>query len=109
MRKLIGIGILALGVAAFAVPAMAADGGALYKTKCAMCHGADGQGGAMGPAFKANAWLAGASDADVSTVITKGRAGDAKKYKNIAIAMPPQKLSDDELKSIVAHIKGMAK
>ena len=109
MRKLFGIGILALGVATFAVPAMAADGAALYKTKCAMCHGAEGQGSAMGPAFKANAWVAGASEADISTVITKGRAGDAKKYKNFAMPMPPQKVSDDEANALVAHLKGLAK
>jgi len=109
MRKLLGIGILALGVAAFTGTAMAADGMALYKSKCAPCHGADGQGTAMAPAFKGNAWVKGASDAELSDVILKGREGAAKKYKQYAIGMPKQKLADDEAKAVEAYIKGLAK
>lgn len=109
MRKLLGIGILALGVAAFTGTAIAADGAAIYKAKCAACHGADGQGTAMAPAFKDSAWLKGVSDAELTDVILKGREGAAKKYKQYAIGMPKQKLADDEVKAVEAHIKGMAK
>jgi mono/diheme cytochrome c family protein len=109
MRKLLGIGILALGVAAFAGTAMAADGMAIYKAKCAPCHGADGQGTAMAPAFKGNAWVKGAADADVAGTIVNGREGAAKKYKQYAIGMPKQKLADDEVKAVVAALKDMAK
>src|SRR3990170_7235100 len=105
MRKLLGIGILALGVAAFTGTAIAADGAAIYKAKCAPCHGAEGQGTAMAPAFKGNAWLKGAADADVSGTITDGREGAAKKYKQFAIGMPKQKLADDEVKAVIAAIK----
>lgn len=109
MRKLFGIGIFALGVAAFSVPAMAADGAAVYKAKCAPCHGAEGQGTAMAPGFKGNAWVASTADAEVGTVITAGREGAAKKYKQFAMGMPKQKLNDDEVKAVVAHLKSMAK
>lgn len=108
MRKLLGIGILALGVAAFTGTAIAADGAAVYKAKCAPCHGADGQGTAMAPAFKGSAWLKGVSDAELTDVILKGREGAAKKYKQYAIGMPKQKLNDDETKAVEAHIKAMA-
>jgi mono/diheme cytochrome c family protein len=108
MRKLLGLGILALGVAAFTGTAIAADGAAIFKAKCAPCHGADGQGTAMAPAFKGNAWVKGASDAELSDTILKGREGAAKKYKQYAIGMPKQKLADDEAKAVEAHIKGIA-
>ncbi|OGP21479.1 MAG: hypothetical protein A2054_00770 [Deltaproteobacteria bacterium GWA2_55_10] len=107
MRKLFGIGILALGIVAFSVPAMAADGAAVYKAKCAPCHGADGQGTAMAPAFKGSAWVASTDDAEIGTVITAGREGAAKKYKQFAMGMPKQKLNDDEVKAVIAHIKAM--
>lgn len=109
MRKLLGIGILALGVAAFTGTAIAADGAAIYKAKCAPCHGADGQGTAMAPAFKGNAWVKGAAEAEIADTIVKGREGAAKKYKQYAIGMPKQKLADDEVKAVVAALKGMAK
>lgn len=109
MRKILGLAVLALGVAAFTGTAMAADGAAIYKAKCTPCHGADGAGTAMAPAFKGNAWLKGAADADVAAVITNGREGAAKKYKQFAIGMPKQKLSDDEVKAVVGTIKGFAK
>lgn len=108
MRKLFGIGVLAFGIAAFAVPAIAADGAALYKTKCAACHGADGQGTAMAPAFKASEWVKATADAEIATVITGGREGAAKKYKNFAMGMPKQKLADDEVSAVVAHLKALA-
>jgi cytochrome c len=45
--------------------AFAQDGAALYKAKCAGCHGAAGEG-KMGPALK------GKSDADVTAVLSAG-------------------------------------
>ncbi len=45
--------------------AFAADGPALFKAKCAMCHGAGGEG-KMGPSLK------GKSAADVSAVLANG-------------------------------------
>lgn len=108
MKKLFGIGVIALSMA-FAGSAMAADGAGIYKAKCQACHGADGKGSAMAPAFTGNAWLKGAPDAEVSDTITKGREGAAKKYKNFAIGMPKQNLNADEAKAVVAYIKGLAK
>ncbi|MBZ0220738.1 MAG: cytochrome c [Candidatus Methylomirabilis sp.] len=108
MRKLFGIGVLALGMAAFTVPAIAADGAAIYKAKCVACHGADGQGTAMAPGFKGSEWVKSTADADIATVITNGREGAAKAYKNFAMGMPKQKLSDDEVKAVVEHLKGLA-
>lgn len=109
MRKLVWIAVVALSVA-FSGTALASDGAAIYGKLCAMCHGAKGEGmPMMGPAIKGNEFVLKGKDADISDVILKGRAGDAKKYKEMPIPMLPQKLTDDEVKAVIAHMKGLAK
>lgn len=84
-------------------------GAALFKTKCAACHGADGVGTAMAPAFKPNDWVRDSSDSDIADTITKGREGAAKRYKKFVIGMPAQKgLSEAEVDSLVAYLKDLA-
>ncbi len=51
---------------------MAADGAALYKSKCSMCHGVDGQGTVMGNAFKGNRFIASGSEKIINEVILIG-------------------------------------
>ncbi len=108
MKRFLSIAVVALSVAV-AGSAIAADGTAIFKSKCAPCHGADGQGTAMAPAFKGNAFIKDGSEADIAHVIQNGRNGAEKKYKNFAIGMPKQTLSDDEVKAVVAHLKDIAK
>jgi len=108
MRKLLGIGILALGVAAFTGTAIAADGAAIFKAKCAPCHGADGQGTAMAPAFKGNEFIKNSAENDIAQVIKNGRNGAEKKYKQFAIGMPKQTMNDEEVKAVVAQLKSIA-
>ncbi|MFQ5465779.1 MAG: c-type cytochrome [Thermodesulfobacteriota bacterium] len=108
MRKFIGIGIVSLGLA-FAGTAIAGDGASLFKAKCAACHGANGQGTAMAPAFNGNKWIADASVDDIAHTIKNGRQGAAKKYKKFAIGMPAQKgMADGDVKALVAHLKSLA-
>jgi len=78
---------------------------ALYKSKCAGCHGADGKGDtAMGKAMKlrdlGSAEVQKASDADWSTIITAG--------KN---KMPPvgKSLSADQVKGLIGYLRSFAK
>ena len=63
--------VLAIAVALFAlVPSLswaAEDGAALYKAKCAMCHGPDGAG-KIGPALKG-------TKADVAAFVRMATAG----------------------------------
>ncbi len=63
---------------AFATSALAADGAALYKSKCAMCHGPDAKGGKMAP----NA-IAGLSKDTVKKTITEGK-GKMKPVSSVA-------------------------
>lgn len=109
MRKLIGVGVVALSLAV-AGSAMAANGASLYKSKCLPCHGADGAGTAMAPAFQGNAFIKSSAKADIVDVIKNGRAGAHKKYKNFAMSMPPWKssLKDPQIEAIVDYLKTVA-
>src|SRR3954447_9650329 len=100
-RKLVVIvltaAILLIVPAAFA----AADGVALYKAKCASCHGADGSGQtAMGKAMKLrdlrSPEVQKQSDADLHKITADGK-GKMPAYKG--------KLTDDEIKALVAHMR----
>ncbi len=108
MRKLLGIGVLALSVAV-AGSALAADGAAVFKAKCSPCHGANGQGTAMAPAFTGNKFIQTSSVEDIQHVIRTGRAGAAKHYKQFVLAMPAWKsLTDDEVTAVIGHLKDIA-
>jgi cytochrome c6 len=82
-----------------ALPAHAQDAAATYKSKCAMCHGADG-------AKVTGHDLSGAavqkeSDADLNAVITDGKPPRMPKYGD--------KLKPEEVKGLVAYIRTLKK
>jgi mono/diheme cytochrome c family protein len=82
---------------AVAQPALAQDGAATYKAKCAACHGPEGQG-KIGPALKGTSLSAD----QIANLLTKG--DDAKK--------PPHKkamsgLSADDAKAVAAFVKSL--
>lgn len=84
-------------------PLMAADGAALYKARCAGCHGADGTGSAIGKKLGAHdfhsADVKKMSDQELANIITNGKG-----------KMPPYKsLSPEEVKALVAHIRELGK
>ena len=68
---------------------------ALFKSKCAMCHGADGKKTA-GHDFTSAAVQKG-SDADLEAVITNGKPPKMPKYGD--------KLKPEEIKGLVAYIR----
>jgi cytochrome c len=74
------------------------DGGALYKGKCAGCHGAGGEGK---PAMKAPALKGTSLDANqIAEQITKGGSG-SKAPHNKGISG----LNDEQAKAIAAWVK----
>jgi len=82
-----------------------ADGAGDYKAKCAMCHGADGSGStATGKALKvrdlASPDVQGQSDAQITDIVTNGK-NKMPAYKG--------KLTDDQIKGLVAYIRTLAK
>jgi mono/diheme cytochrome c family protein len=70
--------------------AFAEDGAALYKTKCAACHGANAEG-KMGPALKGKT--------NVVDVVTKGGLAKAPHVKPIA------SVTADQAAAIAAFLK----
>jgi cytochrome c6 len=100
--------VCALALASFiaAVPhTVRADGAAVYKGKCAACHGADGSGNtSVGKNLKlrnlGSPEVQKMTDAELTTVITDGKA-----------KMPAygKKLSADEIKSLVGCIRAFKK
>ncbi len=76
----------------------AEDGAAIYKTKCAVCHGAAGEGKATNPALKGTKMSA----ADLAAFITKGAAGKkAPHAKGIA------GMTDDQAKAVAGYVKSL--
>ena len=101
--KKISLLVLALLVV---TPALyAADGAALYKSKCAMCHGPDGAGQtAMGKNMKLrdlrSADVQKQTDAELVKWIADGK-GKMPAYKS--------KMSAEEITAVVAFIRTLKK
>lgn len=98
--------IVLLAVFAFSGMAIAADGASIYASKCQMCHGANGAGGAMGPKLAGTGFIKGEAG-PIKDAISKGVPMDAKKYPNFPMAMPGVALSDVELDAVVVYLKGL--
>jgi len=100
---LLALAVLVLMVAPAAVADDAAA--ALYKSKCAMCHAADGSGDTpMGKKTAAHDFrspeIQKMTDAQLIEIIAKGKA-----------KMPAydKKVTADEIKGLVAHIRVLGK
>jgi len=81
------------------------DGAALYKSKCAPCHGADGAGK---PAVKAPSLISDdakkLSDEQLTDMIANGG-----KDKKAAHAFSKKGVSDEQVKALVAYIRSLQK
>ncbi len=94
--------LLVCGVMAVCSSSAAAqDAAATYKSKCAMCHGADGKGGKMGTKDFASPDIQGMTDAQLADIITKGKAPKMPAYGD--------KLKDSDIKDLVAYIRTLGK
>ncbi len=96
MKKLV-ITLVSVGLILMACPMFAAEGAAVYKAKCAMCHGADGKGKTplVTPA------IAKLSVDDLAKITADGKAPKMPAYKG--------KLSEEEIKAVAEHIKSLNK
>jgi mono/diheme cytochrome c family protein len=84
--------LIATVILAIATPMFAADGAALYKAKCAMCHGPDASKNAPN--------LAKLSDKETADITTKGQ-GKMPAYEG--------KLSAEEIAAVAAAMKSLKK
>ncbi len=90
---------------AAAIPAVAADdAAALYKSKCQVCHGADGKGTAAGQKMGAKDFqspeVAKQSDAELAKATKEGK-GKMPKYDG--------KLTKEQIDSVVQFIRTLKK
>jgi cytochrome c6 len=97
--------LLAGGMVALSTSAVQAqDAAATYKAKCAMCHGADGKGSAMGQKMGTHDFTSAdvqkETDAQLTEIIAKGK-GKMPKYE--------EKLKDPEIKDLVTYIRTLGK
>jgi len=97
--KRIACSIVILAVAALVTaPVLAAeDGAALYKSKCAMCHGADGMAKKMAEPsrnFNDPKFQAEATKESITKVVTEGKG-----------KMKPVKLTPEQIEAVSAHVK----
>jgi mono/diheme cytochrome c family protein len=99
--KLAAVMMMAALVIGLAAPAFAEDAAALYKSKCASCHGADGKGDtAVGKKLGVRSFsapeVAKATDAELIEITTKGK-GKMPAYD--------KKLTEDQIKELVKFIR----
>lgn len=98
-RKICLLMITIMGSAGIGV---AADGGALWNANCASCHGKDGSGNTtMGKKLGVKDYTKDQSfsDAEAASVIKSGKG----KMKGFA------KLSDADVKALVAYVRSLKK
>lgn len=99
------MGVVLAGALMLPVAGIAADGAAVYKAKCATCHGADGAGTTpMGKKMNlrdlGSAEVQKQTDAELTAITAKGK-GKMPGYE--------KKISADELKAVVAHMRSFKK
>jgi cytochrome c6 len=111
MKNRVKIGVLLAILTATATSVVAADAKANWEKHCAKCHGADGKGQTkMGKQAGAKDY----TDPKVQAEIKDDSAFKAIKEGlkvNGKEAMKPSsdKLSDDEIKALIVHVRSFAK
>jgi mono/diheme cytochrome c family protein len=95
--------VLLGGICLLSTPAKAdvAAAEAMFKTKCAMCHGADGKGKeSMKTRDLSSADVQKQSDADLTNIITNGKPPKMPSYKS---------MTPEQIKDMVAFIRSLKK
>ena len=86
-----------VGLLALASTLTWGQGADLYKTKCAVCHGAAGEGKGANPPLKG----AKMSAAEITTYLTKGGGKKPPHQKPIA------GMTEDQAKAVAGFVKGL--
>jgi mono/diheme cytochrome c family protein len=93
--------LIVAGIALLAAPALAEDGAALFKARCASCHGPDGKGETpMAKTLKVKSLVnVKLSAAEIDKIIAEGKAGT----KMMAV----KSLSPEQRQAVAAYVKAM--
>jgi mono/diheme cytochrome c family protein len=89
------------------VPVQAADAAAVFKKKCAACHGKEGAPNKIFAkqgvrSFKDTEWQEATDDATIEKSIREGKKGTM-------MASFEKQLSDEEITALVAYIRELGK
>lgn len=95
--KVLVLILVAAVVMSVALPAFAADGAAVYKAKCAACHGPEGQG-KIGPAVKGSSLSAD----QITALLTTGDEAKKAPHKKAVAGV-----TADDAKAVADFIKGL--
>ncbi|MFQ5586239.1 MAG: cytochrome c [Thermodesulfobacteriota bacterium] len=103
MKRFIWVAVFMLAVS-FAGSAVAADGRAIFMSRCKNCHGKDGMGGTLAPKLRGSEFIKGDPD-EIKNTIATGRTGRQKRYRNLPMSMPRFTFSVEELNAQVEFLK----
>ncbi|MGO9275476.1 MAG: c-type cytochrome [Terriglobia bacterium] len=94
--------VTAAAIQAAGQPPDQADGEALYKQKCAMCHAPDGKGysAIKTPDFTSPKWQESRTDKEIADTIKNGKTGTP--MKSFA-----DQLKEDEIEALVKYIRSL--
>lgn len=108
MKKLILLTAV-IGLAA-TLSAKAADAKENYDTLCAKCHGAEGKGDTkMGQKLGCKDLTDAKVQADLKDEAATKAIKEGLKAEDGKTLMKPFELSDDEIKALVAYVRGLKK
>jgi len=79
-------------------PKAITQGAVLFRQECVFCHGVSARGGMRGPDLTTGSWTHGGSDGELAATISGGVPGTA---------MPPNKVTDEEIWQIVAYLRSV--
>jgi cytochrome c6 len=103
--------VVGLSTLALVIPGRCEDAKALYDSKCAACHGKEGKGDTkMGQKLEVRDYTdakvqAALKDEDMAKGIKEGvKDGDKSKMKGFG-----DKLTDEQVKSLVAYMRSFKK
>ncbi len=99
-----------IAVLTAALAAQAADSKALYEEHCAKCHGADGKGDTkMGKKLGAKDYTSAQVQAELKEDKAFKVTKEGLKEGDKVIMKPAEGLSDEEIKGLVAYMRGFGK
>jgi len=100
---LVAVGLVVSSLA-FRAAVPAADGAAIFKNNCTMCHGADGKGysALKTPDFTDPKWQSSMKDKQLREIIKNGKKGTA-------MAAFGDKLNEEEITAVIAYIRSLKK
>jgi mono/diheme cytochrome c family protein len=96
MKARLAIATLTVVLAAVSTSAWAQEGAAIYKSKCVVCHGDQGQGKEkLGPKLAGTA----KSEANIVAILTKGGAAKAPHIK------PMSSITQEQATAVAGFVK----